>query len=381
MLDRFVACAQDERGFLGSFVCAEPGLWWLGLLVPLLSLGWNGARVLGAAWRWWRRLSAAATNRRWIEKARGHAFSIAGFSTDVRVEDFVPGEGYDPRGIGVRMVADPAPGPPEHLRDAYEAALAGWSDRLERGEIYEGPAKLAARRVRPTRSGGEERPGLQIDVGRSSYVHHRACSEVFRSALSADERERMLADPKLGGWASNSLGLLLAVVTGDRKLLFVPRSHATAVNGGKLVCSLAEALSEADIVEGRFSLRRAVERAMEEEIGVSPRTATDLAWSIHGALFNEPHFEWNLFGVVELSEAYGERELIEYFSGAKMKDKWESGGAPEFVQFREAPLAAYLARNAGRMTNYSLAVAIMAGMAKLDAGRFQAALRRERAAH
>ena len=377
MLNRLSTCAQEGYGWLHVLNCAEPGMWWFVFLAPALSLAWNAYRIMLWSWRKWRAYASRRVRDQWLKQTASSGFAIDGLRADVHVHEFVAGAGYDPRNIIVNLV-DPQPHPvPEDLQGAYERRFGFWNTRLENNEIYEGPRKLAARRIRTTREGAGEQPRLVIDASWSSYIHHRACSDVFRLDLTPSRRAGMLSSPAACDWPSNSLGLLLAVVTGDGKLVFVSRSGETAVNQGRLLCSLAEALSEEDM-RPRFVAKDAVLRAIGEELGVSPRRSGALDWSINGILFNQEHYEWNLFGVVMLGEEYDCQQILEYFSGAKMKDRWEAGGRVEFVDFEEEAVARYLKKHAGSLTNYSLVVAVMAVMAKLDAGLFRRHLRRIR---
>ena len=374
MLKRFSTCAQEGHGWLHALNCAEPGMWWLVFLAPALSLVWNAYRIVLWLWRRWRSYISRRVRNHWLKQAASTGFAIDGLRADVHVHEFVAGAGYDPGNIVIRLI-DRQPHPiPEDLQRAYERRSGFWNTKLENNEIYEGPRKLAARRIRTTREGIHEQPRLVIDTSWSSYVHHRACSDVFRLDLEPSRRAGLILSPNTCDWPSNSLGLLLAVVTGDGKLVFVSRSGETAVNQGRLLCSLAEALSEEDM-RPRFDAKKAVLRAIDEELGISPRRSRALDWSINGILFNQEHYEWNLFGVVMLAEEYDSQQILEYFHGAKMKDRWETGGCVELVDFEEKAVARYLKENAARLTNYSLVVAVMAVMAKLDAGLFRRHLR------
>ena len=305
---------------------------------------------------------AKADARRLISGQGNRAFRLGRVSASVHLVDFSL-RGYTRQAINTKRVPNPGIVPPEYA-GAYAVQMEVFQRKLEQREIFEGTPKLAPIRVVVDRSAGDESKVLYIEYCESlGYVHQRAAATVFQD-LPDVERSAICHDPvsTMDPFFSNSLGISLAVITGDDHLVFVRRGGSTAVNENKIVCGVVEGLTIQDVHQQDIDPFRAAQRALKEELSIDLSPSETSAISITGFMFNDDFHEWNFVGYVDLRPfdgKYSVQSLIERKSIALAHDAWEIGDL-EFIDFTPEKVAGYMLAYDDRMTNYAKVTAVLA---------------------
>ena len=308
------------------------------------------------------RATAKADAQRLLSGMTSDAFRLGRVAASVHLVDFSP-QGYTSQAISTKHVIE-SEDIPEEYSEPYTHQLDVFTQKLARREIFEGTPKLAPIRLVLDRAKGDESKMLYIEYSESrGYVHQRAATAVFQG-LPKTSRQAICRDPisTMKPFFSNSLGVSLAVITSDDHLLFVRRGDSTAVNQGRIVCSVVEGLTIQDVHQQAIDPFRAAQRALKEELSIDLLHSETGAISITGLMFNDDFHEWNFVGHVDLRAFRGKytvEQIIERKSLALAHDAWEIG-ALEFIDFRPETVAGYMLAYDDRLTNYAKVTAVLA---------------------
>lgn len=294
---------------------------------------------------------------------RAH-FSLGGLTSTMFVSDFQPG-GYKPGSISCEVL-DADPKSSEHSDRLFLESLAKWQGAVEQGRIFNGQV-FALSHFRHVRGANLEEPGLHLALRQSDYVHQRATGEMFQ-ALSADDVEieidGVVSSPGSAGTFSATFGAPVTVVTADGQIVWLKRSMATAVNPGRFTCTTAEGINRDDIRSGVPDPYLCAARGLHEELGIRLDAAELKHIRFIGLVLDLDWWEWTLIGVLRLADlsehSLDARVLMQYFSSARAKDKWETG-QPAFCAFEPRPVARFIRDNP--VTNYAAVSASLALMA------------------
>jgi 8-oxo-dGTP pyrophosphatase MutT (NUDIX family) len=310
------------------------------------------------------RTQLRADVQRLLASHQSGRFTFGRISTDVHVVDFLL-TGY-PKGSIISRKVDYVAEVPEKYAEGYADSLAMYKAKLANSEIFEGTPKIAPKRILLDRSQGEEAKILKFEYAQSpGYVHQRAASEVYRR-LEPSARAELTLEPltTMEPFFSNSLGIILAVITGDSQLVFVERGGSTAVNRERIVCGVVEGLTIQDLHQGSIDPYQAANRALNEELGINLEPAEFGAIKITACIFNDEFHEWNLLGYVDLrplGAKYTSQTLVEYKSTAMAHDSWEVRDLV-FLEFEPEKVSGYLLAFDDRVVNYAKVAAVLALM-------------------
>ncbi|MCW5716918.1 MAG: hypothetical protein KIS68_03695 [Bauldia sp.] len=128
---------------------------------------------------------------------------------------------------------------------------------------------------------------------------------MFSTHLTEVERNAILAGVRDGVQEAycGGFGVVLSVITADRKLLFFRRSKNTAGDWGTYDCTVVESFNyEKDVEHGQPSVMRNALRGLFEEAGLEDRTG-DIQRMIRffGVVCRSHFYEWALYGTLDLS--------------------------------------------------------------------------------
>ncbi len=171
-------------------------------------------------------------------------FALGGWRQEARVCAFVPG-GYDPALIQASLDRAPLRTPPDPShRAAYAALVEREKAAIAASGAWNGSGATLSY-VRFSRADGDESPTLALRMKPSDYLRRRATRALFSEHLTDAERRGILdatpegvQEPYCGGF-----GVVLSVITADRKLLFFRRSAATAGDQGTYDCTVVEGMN------------------------------------------------------------------------------------------------------------------------------------------
>jgi len=254
--------------------------------------------------------------------------------------------------------------PPPEYRDDYNNYLKYWSDKKAKGEIFEGVPKVALNKISIDRASGSEDKRIRLQISESpGYVHQRAATSVFLK-MEEDVKIKYTSDPShtMEPFFSSSFGVLVAVITGDGKLVFVERSKSTAVNENRVVCGAVEGMVMSDVVCGKLDPVKAAGRALSEEFGINLEHGEISAIKISACVFNCDYHEWNLVGYVDLrvfGDKYISANIHDYFTTAKGHDSWEVNDMMD-IDFEPKTVAGFLRSYESQIVNYSVVTAVYA---------------------
>lgn len=210
----------------------------------------------------------------------------------------------------------------------WHGELLARQDQNKKSNIYNSPGlRLVSFAV--SRTGGEERPSLDLRFCNTDYYHNLVSDQRLDYDFENEDgtlttlRRKYCAAHDLrkqpyGGNACH-FGVQLAVVTRD-ELLVVPVRGDTAIAPGAIAPSVAEgALPATDIgPAGEYLPYLTAARGLREELGVGGETHT--SWMSFGA--NPLTGQYGLVGLTRIDMDF--QELKELFELAITKDQWEN---------------------------------------------------------
>lgn len=233
-------------------------------------------------------------------------FSLGGWRQEARVCAFVP-DGYDPALITASFDKAPLRLPEDPVHRAAFTALAEQEQSAIVATGAWNGAGATLSHIRLSRDDTFESPLVTLRLKPSDYVRRRTTRSLFSEHLTEDERRSILdtipqgvQEPYCGGF-----GVVLSVITADRKLLFFRRSSATGGDHGTYDCTVVEGMNwEKDQDEdGQPSVTRNALRGLYEEAGLKEHA--DRLQSLihfHGVVCRSRFYEWALYGALDLSQ-------------------------------------------------------------------------------
>lgn len=234
---------------------------------------------------------------------------------------------------------------PGDLESSYQSNLLAWNKKLESGEIFEGRPKPAFKRVV-----SEKGKKVIVEFGISGYIHQRAMCDVFKG-LSQKEREELINRPfsREASVFSCTFGAMIAVVTSDSRLIFCKRSAKTAVNAGKMVCTVSEGVDPGELDPWSIAAR-----GLMEELGIKIKRSQRKRIKLTSLVLNTDVFEWGMLGHVDMREWGAEGlTLDEILQGKKgAVDSWELAEVIP-VKFTLDDVCDFMLSNRKSITNYS----------------------------
>lgn len=300
-------------------------------------------------------------NQVFASQFKNNVFSFGGLTSSVFVAD-IPPRGYSSDTLICELVNDSSI--PDVIEDdTFREAHEKWSRAVESGEIFNGNV-FALHGFRLPRTAEFEQSGLRLAFRPSDYVTQRATGDMFRS-LARDvrvaEANHIRQNPGAAGRFSATFGTPLVVVTADNQLMWLKRSNASAVNGGRYTCTTAEGLNRDDLRSGIPDPYLCAARGLHEEIGIRLNTNEISRIRFIAMLLDLDWWEWTLVGIINLADlaehALESQTLRQYFSSARAKDKWETG-EPDFCDFTPDGVANFIKSH--QVTNYGAVSAVLA---------------------
>ena len=304
--------------------------------------------------------SLVAQSEKLRDNQEGKLFSFGKAKASIYVLDY-SSQGYS-KDFLISKLLDFVPDCPDQYRAEYEKQFNYWNEKKNSGEIFEGTPKIALPKISVGRSPLSERKQIQVSICQSpGYVHQRAATSVFRN-LDSRDIDRIIKEPShtMEPFFSNSFGILIGIITGDNKLIFVERGRGTSVNENRIVCGAVEGMTVDDISNSKLDTTKAASRALSEEFGINLEPNELSSINIVSCVFNCDFHEWNLIGYVDLRD-YGEKyisaHIHDYNTTAKGHDSWEVNEMI-FIDFTPQNVAGYLLSHDDNIVNYSMVTAI-----------------------
>jgi len=312
--------------------------------------------------------SLVAQSEKLRDNQEGKLFSFGKAKASIYVLDYSV-QGYS-NDFLITKLLDSAPDCPSQYRAEYEKQFNYWNQKKNSGEIFEGAPKIALPRISVGRSPHNERKQIQVSICESpGYVHQRAATSVFQN-LDTRDIDRIIKEPShtMEPFFSNSFGILIGIITGDNKLIFVERGRGTSVNENRIVCGAVEGMTVGDISYGKLDAKKAASRALSEEFGINLEPNELSSIYIVSCVFNCDFHEWNLIGYVDLRDCgqkYISAHIHDYNTTAKGHDSWEVNEMI-FIDFTPQKVAGYLLSHDDKIVNYSMVTAIYALLSAYD---------------
>ena len=290
----------------------------------------------------------------------GKLFSFGRASASVYVLDYNV-QGYS-KDFLITNINDYEIKTPSIFSNSYKKKIKHWTEKKDNGEIYEGSPKIALNKITVDRAPVSEAKRLRIKISESpGYIHQRAATSIFLD-LDDDRKKQYISEPShtMEPFFSNSFGILIGIITGDSKLVFVERGSGTSVNSNRIICGAVEGMIMDDITAQKLDPVKAASRAMSEEFGINLEPQEVSAIKIVACVFNCDYHEWNLIGYIDLRDfgkKYISANIHDYNTTAKGHDSWEVNELI-FIDFDPIALAGYLMSYENQVVNYSLVTAI-----------------------
>ena len=306
----------------------------------------------------------------------GDQLEFYGFRATVKMIDFCK-IGYNPTNISFRLLGPIDAKPPKQLANDFQLKKGEWEKKQEKEIVYDHNDLVGLKKYCLVRAGTEEKQGLKLDVFTGSYVSHRAAVDVFRG-LPSELKKDVIHDsvhtsPLHGGhgFFGRILAVSVALVTGDRKIIFQRRSKSVAIDPGLIMCGIGEGMKQSDLQDGNnkgvAGAYKTAIRGLHEEFGVEIENPMECL-RLTGFCLNRELFEWYILGTIDLSKTrpnWDEQAI----RAAISKDGFLEIDDIYFVPYQSREVFKFLRDHSDEMVNYGTAAAICSMVADWEFNR------------
>ncbi|KAI8491442.1 hypothetical protein Bbelb_306420 [Branchiostoma belcheri] len=195
----------------------------------------------------------------------------------------------------------------------------------------------------------------------STYCHHRAMREIWRSFQEPEQRERVPCKSIVHPHYSTSFGLHVAILTNEgpdnpQKFIFARRAKREGMaSPGAFTCGAVESCSVKDYIvrengDTYVSLLKTATRGLDEELRVDLQDSDPEALVLNTVYLKFDNHEWGLCGYVDLTDpriARGAQLSFDQLRGrftTGPKDKFEHEEVVA-VDFELVPMVEFVRQN------------------------------------
>lgn len=291
-------------------------------------------------------------------------FAPRGFAKG-RISGLVTSEQYDLlESRNASAIGPSFPSGPD-LLESYtqrKAELARPDSRFWNG------SQLSPKRVTRRRDIEFEEPILNIELIRKDYANFLVIGETLERLMGdgmCQEFELRVIeqpDPLL----STDFGLIINVVTADRKVIITRRSQTAYSWNDYWHIAVAESVTKQDAeIDGRIDFFKVVQRALKEELGLELSLEAILnATKIHALNVHVKRHSWMLLIHVDLRECNLTFEQIRFRrSSGGGRDHWESKDLRS-IDFNKDSILQELRTNEDQWVPFGLWCLILSGVAE-----------------
>ncbi|XP_035684570.1 uncharacterized protein LOC118421409 isoform X1 [Branchiostoma floridae] len=228
-------------------------------------------------------------------------------------------------------------------------------------KIIDDNPMLALKELVTDRAGAEEEQKLELKFVESTYCHHRAMREIWRSFQEPEQRELVPCKSIVHPHFSTSFGLHVAILTNEgpgnpQKFIFARRAKREGMaSPGTFTCGAVESCSVKDYVvkengDTYLSLLQTAARGLDEELRVGLKDRDIEALVLNTVYLKFDNHEWGLCGYVDLTDPRIAPEARLSFD--QLRGRFTTGPKDKFeheevvaVDFELVPMVEFVRQN------------------------------------
>lgn len=189
---------------------------------------------------------------------------------------------------------------------------------------------------------------LCISADQVGYRHYAAAARLLGEDFDGRLRDRFDVTPRqmINPLVCGVLGVEVAVVTGDGKLVLAHRGDRALEYGNQIVVSVGKALSVSEDADpsGRIDAAKAVARSVRGELGIDV-DGTRCRFMALG--LETTRMDPDLLGYIEVDQTAADVRAA--FIGARVRDRWETRTL-SFSEFSPDGVADLVSRHCDQLT-------------------------------
>ncbi|CAH1272445.1 MAP3K7 [Branchiostoma lanceolatum] len=294
------------------------------------------------------------------------ADSLVGESTEGFRYDGIRPQGYPQECLEcyVEVKDKPYHNIPEdwELQYDYNEHYVTFKHQADQKIIDDNPM-LALKVLVTDRAGEEEEQKLELKFVESTYCHHRAMREIWRSFQEPEQRELVPCKGIVHPYYSTSFGLHVAILTNEgpgnpQKFIFARRAKREGMaSPGTFTCGAVESCSVKDYIvkengDTNVSLLKTAARGLDEELRVELKDRDLEALVLNTVYLKFDNHEWGLCGYVDLTDPRVAPEARLSFD--QLRGRFTTGPKDKFeheevvaVDFELGPMVEFVRHNYG----------------------------------
>lgn len=196
--------------------------------------------------------------------------------------------------------------------------------------------QFALREIHVRREEAQEHPGASLFFSPAEHASYLAISELWKEVY-ATAGPSLLGTPdqmaRVRPLLSNTFGMNATVVLPGEQLVITRRSvRNSGPYGGYWHTSVNEGMSPRDLSGGRPDPYRALQRGIQEELGIDVPTSSIV---FHTIILAPRSYQWGLLGHVSVGESVDLKRLTQLRARGEVKDRMETD-AITTVDFEKA---------------------------------------------